>query len=287
MKDNKKAILYILLSAFAFTLMSTVVKLATNIPTYEKVFFRNLINLIIAIFILNKSKVSFWGEKKNRKALIARGFLGFMGVICNFYSVTQMNLADASMLFNLTPFFVTLFAIVIMREKILKVEYYSLASAFIAVLLVIKPQFNISLLGGLIGVMGSAFAGGAYTLVSHINKKENPATIVFYFTFVSVILTLPFMAYNFVVPNVQELILLILTGLFASVGQFMVTLAYKYGKPSEVAIYNYTSIIFAIFVGYVIWKEVPDMWSIIGSIVLIGTGVNLYLQKRKILINFK
>lgn len=287
MKDNKKAIIFILISAFAFTLMSTVVKLATNIPTYEKVFFRNLINLIVAVYILNKSKVSFWGEKKNRKALVARGFLGFMGVICNFYSVTQMNLADASMLFNLTPFFVTLFAVVIMREKILKIEYYSLASAFIAVLLVIKPQFNMSLLGGLVGVMGSAFAGGAYTLVSHINKKENPATIVFYFTFVSVILTLPFMAHNFVLPNVQELILLVLTGLFATVGQFMVTLAYKYGKPSEVAIYNYTSIIFAIFVGYIIWKEVPDMWSIIGSLVLIGTGINLYVQKRKILISEK
>lgn len=285
MKDNKKAIIFILLSAFAFTLMSTCVKLIDSIPTYEKVFFRNLINLAVAIFILKKSKISFWGEKKNRKALFARGVLGFLGVVCNFYSVTQMNLADASMLFNLTPFFVTLFAIFIMKEKILKIEYYSLFSAFVAVLLVIKPQFNISFLGGLIGVLGAAFAGGAYTLVSHINKKENPATIVFYFTFVSVILTIPFMLYNFVVPDFKAFIYLILTGIFATMGQFMVTLAYKYGKPSEVAIYNYTSIIFALLLGYFIWKEIPDYLSILGSIILIGTGINLYIQKRKNIIN--
>ncbi|MBU9917390.1 MAG: EamA family transporter, partial [Fusobacteriaceae bacterium] len=59
------------------------------------------------------------------------------------------------------------------------------------------------------------------------------------------------------------------------------------GKPSEVAIYNYTSIVFAIAIGFGIWKEVPDKWSILGSIILIGTGINLYIQKRKVLINFK
>lgn len=287
MKDNQKAIVYILISALAFTLMSTVVKLAKDIPTYEKVFFRNIINLIIAVNILKRDKISFWGEKKNRKYLVIRGVLGLLGVVCNFYAVTQMNLSDASMLFNLTPFFVTIFAIFFLGERILKIEYISLISAFIAVLLVIKPQFNMGIIGGVVGIIGAACAGGAYTLVSHINKKENPVTIVFYFTFVSVILMTPFMIFNFVKPNMIELLLLILVGIFASVGQFMVTLAYKYGKPSEVAIYNYTSIVFAIAIGFGIWKEVPDKWSILGSIILIGTGINLYIQKRKVLINFK
>ena len=287
MKDNQKAIVYILISALAFTLMSTVVKLAKDIPIYEKVFFRNIINLIIAVNILKRDKISFWGEKKNRKYLVIRGVLGLLGVVCNFYAVTQMNLSDASMLFNLTPFFVTLFSIFFLGERILKIEYISLISAFIAVLLVIKPQFNMGIIGGVVGIIGAACAGGAYTLVSHINKKENPVTIVFYFTFVSVILMTPFMIFNFVKPNMIELLLLILVGIFASVGQFMVTLAYKYGKPSEVAIYNYTSIVFAIAIGFGIWKEVPDKWSILGSIILIGTGVNLYIQKRKVLINFK
>lgn len=285
MKDNQRAIIYILISALAFTMMSTVVKLAKDIPTYEKVFFRNIINLIIAVNILKRDKISFWGEKKNRKYLVIRGILGLLGVICNFYAVTQMNLSDASMLFNLTPFFVTLFAVFFLGDKILKVEYVSLISAFVAVLLVIKPQFNMSIIGGIIGVIGAACAGGAYTLVSHINKKENPTTIVFYFTFVSVIIMTPFILFNFVKPNLFELFLLICTGIFASVGQFMVTLAYKYGKPSEVAIYNYTSIVFAIVIGFVIWGEIPDKWSILGSLILIGTGINLYIQKKKILLS--
>nr|MBU9918665.1 EamA family transporter [Fusobacteriaceae bacterium] len=75
MKDNQKAIVYILISALAFTLMSTVVKLAKDIPIYEKVFFRNIINLIIAVNILKRDKISFWGEKKNRKYLVIRGVL--------------------------------------------------------------------------------------------------------------------------------------------------------------------------------------------------------------------
>ena len=63
MKDNQKAIIFILISALAFTLLSTMVKLAGNIPTYEKVFFRNLINFIIAIYIVKKIKLVF-GERR-------------------------------------------------------------------------------------------------------------------------------------------------------------------------------------------------------------------------------
>lgn len=281
MKDNKKAIIFILISALAFTLMSTVVKLAENIPTYEKVFFRNLVNVIIAIGVLKRDKISFWGERKNRKYLVIRGILGLLGVVCNFYAVTKMSLADATMLFNLSPFFVSLFAIFFLGHKSEKVELVSLFTAFIAVLFVIKPQFNVKFLGGLIGILGAACAGGAYTLVSHINKKEHPATIVFYFTFVSVIIMAPFMIFNFVKPNLFELLLLLLIGVFASIGQFMVTLAYKYGKPSEVAIYNYTSIVFSIIIGFIIWGKVPDFYSLLGSCVLIGTGINLYIQKRR------
>lgn len=281
MKDNQKAIIFILISALAFTLMSTMVKLAGNIPTYEKVFFRNLINFIIAIYIVKKNNVSFFGKKKNRFFLVVRGILGFLGVICNFYAVTKMNLSDATMIFNMTPFFVTLFAVFFLGEKILKIEYFSLVLAFIGVLLVIHPKFNIGIIPGLIGLLGAACAGGAYTLVSHINKEESPATIVFYFTFISVIITIPFMAYNFIVPNFKELLILIAVGIFATIGQFMVTLAYKYGKSNEVAIYNYTSIIFSILIGYFIWSEIPDKWSIIGSTILITTGINLYIQKRK------
>lgn len=281
MKDNQKAIIFILISALAFTLMSTMVKLAGNIPTYEKVFFRNLINFIIAIYIVKKNNVSFFGKKKNRFFLVVRGILGFLGVICNFYAVTKMNLSDATMIFNMTPFFVTLFAVFFLGEKILKIEYYSLVLAFIGVLLVIQPKFNIGIIPGLIGLLGAACAGGAYTLVSHINKEESPATIVFYFTFISVIITIPFMAYNFIVPNFKELLILIAVGIFATIGQFMVTLAYKYGKSNEVAIYNYTSIIFSILIDYFIWSEIPDKWSIIGSTILITTGINLYIQKRK------
>lgn len=281
MKDNQKAIIFILISALAFTLMSTMVKLAGNIPTYEKVFFRNLINFIIAIYIVKKNNVSFFGKKKNRFFLVVRGILGFLGVICNFYAVTKMNLSDATMIFNMTPFFVTLFAVFFLGEKILKIEYFSLVLAFIGVLLVIHPKFNIGIIPGLIGLLGAACAGGAYTLVSHINKEESPATIVFYFTFISVIITIPFMAYNFIVPNFKELLILIAVGIFATIGQFMVTLAYKYGKSNEVAIYNYTSIIFSILIDYFIWSEIPDKWSIIGSTILITTGINLYIQKRK------
>ena len=120
-------------------------------------------------------------------------------------------------------------------------------------------------------------AGIAYTLVRVLgNRKENPSTIVFVFSLISVVGIFPFMMMNYVQPNFKELLILLSIGVFATFGQFGLTYAYKYSKASEVSIYNYSSIVFTVILGLLFFGEIPDILTILGGIIIIAVAIKLY-----------
>ncbi|GAA0182647.1 DMT family transporter [Clostridium sediminicola] len=281
MNDKTKAVIYMLLSALFFGIMATMVKLAGDIPVFEKVFFRNIISLSVALWAIKKNKTSIFGEKENQKYLIARSLLGLTGVYLYFYSINNLYLADSSILNKLSPFFITFFAIVFLKEELTSMKVISMIVVFSGALLIIKPQFNLSIIPSMAGFISAAFAGGAYTIVRFLKDRESPPTIVFYFSFVSVVGALPFMIVNFVMPTMMQFIYLILTGVSAAVAQFALTYAYKYAPASEVAIYNYTNIIFSVILGFLVWGEVPDLMSIIGGGIISIMAIIVYISGRK------
>ena len=105
MNKKNKGILFIICSAFCFALMGMFVKLAGDLPSIEKSFFRNLVALLFALIILKKDHVHFSGKKENIKYLVIRSVAGTVGILCNFYAVDHLVLSDASMLNKMSPFF--------------------------------------------------------------------------------------------------------------------------------------------------------------------------------------
>lgn len=284
MNNKSKAVLYMITSALSFAFMAAMVKLSGNIPTMEKVFFRNLISLFVAFRVLKKSGGAMFGKRENQKYLIARSLLGLTGIYLSFYAIGKLYLADASMLTNLSPFFVILFAIIFLKEQLTSMKIISMVAAFIGALLIIKPQWNLTIIPALSGFLSAAFAGGAYTLVSFLKSRENPSTIVFYFSMVSVLGTLPFVIANYAAPTKIQFLYLILTGIFAAIAQFALTYSYKYAPASEVAIYNYINIVFSAVIGFFIWGEVPDFMSVLGGSIIVIMAIVVYIQgKRKII----
>ena len=281
MDNRPKAVTLMLISAFAFSIMSAMVKLSGDIPIFEKVFFRNLVGLIIAYIMVRNSKTRLFGKKENQKYLFCRSILGLLGVILNFYALRCLVLSDASMLNKISPFFVTLFAIIFLKEKITKVHIPTLIIVFMGALLIIKPQLNFSVMPSLAGFVSAMFAAGAYTLIRFLSGREKSATIVFYFTFISVIVMFPLMMLNYQKPTVIQFVFLIGTGIFAAIDQFALTNAYRYAPAGEVSIYNYISIIFTAIIGFIIWSEVPDFLSVIGTVVIIAVAIFIYVYNEK------
>lgn len=280
--DNKpKAITLMLISALAFAIMGAMVKLAGDIPLFEKVFYRNLVSLGIAYIMIKNKKVSFFGKKENQKYLLSRSLLGLLGVILNFYAINHLVLSDASMLNKISPFFVTLFAVIFLKEKLTKIQIPVLITVFTGALLIIKPQFNFSVLPSLLGFISAMCAGAAYTIIRFLREREKASTIVFYFSFVSVVVMFPLMMLNYQKPNIIQLMYLIGIGIFAGIGQFTLTNAYRYAPAGEVSIYDYTSIVFSALIGFIVWLEVPDFLSFIGTLLIIASAIFVYIYNEK------
>ena len=270
-----------LFSALTFSLMQIIIKLLPSIPLMEKVFFRNLISLLLSFIILKKNNLSYFGSKENRKYLFFRYLFGFTGVVLFFYATTQMLAADAAILNKLSPVIVIILAHFFLKEKINKTKIIVLVISVFGALLVIKPQFNSSVIPSAAGFLSAILSGAAYIFITIIGHKESIYTTVFYFSFFSSVSCIPFFALSFVFPNLYELLMLMLLGILAALGQIALTSAYNSCEASEVSIYDYSNIIFSTVLGYLFLSEIPDKLSILGGVLILCASLALYMQQKK------
>lgn len=282
LSNRTKGVLFIILSAFGFAMMSAFVKLSGDLPSFQKTFFRNITSCIIAFILIIINKESFFGKLENQKTLILRSIFGTLGIVFNFYAIDKLVLSDANMLNKLSPFFVIIFSAIVLKEKINTKQALAIIVAFIGALFIIKPQFNFDIVPSLIGVLGAICAAAAYTCLRALGGKEKYYTIVFYFSFFSTIAILPFMLIVYKEMSMLQFVYLILAGIFASIGQFGVTIAYKYAKAKEISIFDYSNIIFSAIISIVLFNVIPDYLSVIGYIIIFAVSLYMFLYNKKL-----
>lgn len=281
-KSNRlKGIFFIVLSAFGFAVMSAFIKLSGDLPNIQKVFFRNLIAAIIALFLIIKHKGSFIGKKENRKTLIYRSLFGTIGVIFNYYAIDNLVLSDANMLNKISPFLVVIFCALILKEKINLKQISAIIVAFIGALFIIKPSFDIRVVPYMIGFLSAVFAALAYTYVRMLGNKEEYYTIVFFFSTFSLIAVLPAFILVYEPMNMSQLIYLVLAGIFASLGQFGITLAYKYAPAKEISIFDYSNIIFSAILSIFLFGVYPDKLSVVGYFIIFAAALYMFIYNKK------
>ena len=283
MTKKQKGILFILISAYCFSLMNMFVKLSGDLPSMQKSFFRNLVALLVAAIMLRQSHLPFRWQKGNLGLLIVRASFGTLGILCNFYAISNMNLADASMLNKLSPFFVILFSYLFLKEKVTPTQALCVITAFIGSMFIIKPGFAFgSPLPAIAGFIGGLGAGAAYTAVRALSLKgEKGPFIVFFFSAFSCLVTLPALLFHYTPMTGKQLLFLLLAGICASGGQFGITAAYANAPGREISIYDYTIVIFAGIWSFLLWGDLPDILSIAGYVIIFGASLFMFLYNRK------
>ena len=281
--QKTKGIIYILTAAFGFSLMSLFVKLAGDLPAMQKAFFRNFVAMIFVFIMMLREKVGFIPPKEHIPDLLGRSFFGTLGLICNFYALGTLNLSDANMLNKLSPFFAIIFSVFLFREKPKLVQIIGVTVAFVGSLFIIKPGFeNPQVLPAVAGLAGGMGAGIAYTFVRRLGKKqENSRRIIFFFSAFSCLLCLPFLIIQYKHMSLLQLVYLILAGTFACVGQLGITKAYICAPAREISVYDYTQVIFAAALGFLVFGDIPDLLSVVGYVLICGAGVAMFFYNKK------
>ena len=283
MNSKTKGILYVITAAFGFSMMSVFVHLAGDLPVFQKAFFRNVVALIFVTGIMLKRKIGFVPDKKNVPALLGRSFFGTVGLLCNFYAIDKLVLADANMLNKLSPFFAIVFSIFLLSERPTAVQVLSVFAAFVGSAFIIKPSLGgYAVFPAIVGATGGMGAGLAYTFVRYLGGKgENSFRIIFFFSAFSSLVCIPFMLADVEPFSLKSLIFLICAGISASVGQFGITKAYVCAPAKEISVYDYTQVLFAALFGFLIFGQIPDFLSVIGYCLICGAGIGMFFYNRK------
>lgn len=278
MNQKYKGIICIISAAFFFALMSLFVRLSGDLPVFQKSFFRNLVAVVFAFFILKKDKSKVSLNKGDWIGLLLRSIFGTIGVLFNFYAVDHLLLADATILNKLSPFFAVLMATFILKEKLKPFQFMTIIIAFCGALLVIKPGSGILATPAIIGLLGGFAAGVAYTFVRSLGKRGVPGPfIVFFFSAFSCITIGPFMLFDFEPMTITQITYLLLAGLSAAFAQFSITAAYCYAPAREISVFDYSQIIFSALFGFLVFNQIPDLYSWIGYAIILLTAIANFL----------
>lgn len=274
-KSNRiKGILHIILAAFGFAMMSFFVRLSGDLPTMEKAFFRNLVAVFVSLFMIQKSGKSIKIKDGCLKYLLIRSAVGTLGILCNFWAIGHMAIADANILNKLSPFAAIIMSIFVIGEIPGRFEILTVIVAFTGAAFIVKPGAGVASLPAIVGVAGGVFAGTAYAFVRKLGMKgERKEVIVLFFSVFSSVVCLLFMLPDFKPMSLTQLFILIMAGVSATVGQMNITAAYTYAPAKEISVFDYSQVIFAALLGFLFFGELPDMWSWIGYVIIIGTAI--------------
>ncbi|QTC41807.1 DMT family transporter [Bacillus sp. V3] len=281
MSNRNKGIILLLLSAFGFSMMAALVKLSGDVPTIQKTFFRNFVSAIIAFGFVKYYGERLFGKKENQKLLLLRSSLGAAGIVLFFYAIDHLVLSDADMLNKLSPFLTIIFASIFLKEKARMFQITAIIIAFIGTLFIIKPAFSYETIPYIAGLLSAVFAAGAYTVLRVLGTKEKFYTVVFYFSFFTTMILLPFVIAFYEPMSMKQWVYLLGAGFFATIGQFGITIAYKFAPAKEISIFFYSTVVYSALISIFLFGQIPDTWSIIGYIIIFAASLYMFLKNNK------
>ena len=279
----KKGIMYILMAAFSFAMMSIFVRLSGDLPVMQKSFFRNFFAVIFAGIVLAKSGERFGVQRGSFGSLAGRCIFGTIGLVSNFYAIDHLGIADANMLNKMSPFFAMIMSIPLIKEKPSRFDWLAVCIAFTGAVFVIKPTAGIASMPAFIGLASGFCAGTAYAFLRKLgNKGERGQVIVFYFSAFSTLVAAPFLIFDYEPISLMQFVYLLLASLGGLGGQLSITAAYRAAPAKEISVFDYSQVIFAAMLGIMLFGEFPDAWSVLGYVLIIGIALVRWHRAKKI-----
>ncbi|WP_436862585.1 DMT family transporter [Acinetobacter haemolyticus] len=258
------AIACLTFAALLFSLMGICIRYASHtVDNYTIVFFRNLAGLILFLPFIAKQGIGF---VKTEKLWMHtwRSLIGLAAMYGFFYAIAHLKLSNAMVFTYSSPIFIPLIAWLFLKEKVTMAMLCAAGLGFIGVFCVAKPDQGLLNWISIVGIASSLFAAMAFVTVRALTQTEPPERIVFYFCFIGALLSGIPMFWVWRPYQLEELFFLITAGILANVSQLFMSHAYRLAPAGQIAPINYVAIIFAGIWGFLLWNELPDLYSLIG-----------------------
>jgi len=267
------------ISVCAFSLMDAIVKWSDAYPVGQVLFFRGFCGLIPILSLIPKDRYKDF-YKTNRPTLhLKRCLSGLIAIVAIFIALRKLPLATVVSISFAAPIFTTIFSIFLLNEKVGLYRWLAVIVGFIGIIIISEPGFsslNIYYIYPIIFCLGLSYVAIA---IKQLSSSEPIWLIGFYFSFSIMITSLFTISQGWIMPNLIDLVLLSLVGIFGGVANLLLTQAYKFADVSLVTPLKYLSLVFAIIFGYFIWNEIPSSKTLVGAGLVIISSLIIFRRE--------
>jgi drug/metabolite transporter (DMT)-like permease len=272
--DLIQGALLVVSAELMFASMGVAIRIvAQEMPNAGIVFFRNLIGMSILLPLLLPSGWS--GLRTSVPHLhLLRGMAGLAAMYCFFYAIAHMPLAEAMLLKLSAPMFIPVVALLWLGEQVPWRVRWAIVLGLVGVVLILRPDLGAMAPIGLIALLGGVFAAIAKVTVRRLSRTEPTTRIVFYFALIGTLVSaLPLFRF-WQTPSPQAMSWLLAVGLFATLGQLLLTRGFALAPAARMGTFGFFSVLFGALYGWLFWDELLGWSTIIGATLVILAGVN-------------
>ncbi len=288
-----RGILLKLASVLVFIVMASMIKAtAAHVPAGEAVFFRSFFAIpVIVIWLTLQGELATGFKTSNPLGHVWRGLMGTLAMGMGFAGLGYLPLPDVTAISYASPLLVVVFAAMFLGEQVRAFRIGAVVLGLTGVLIVLSPRLSITpgsgvgqteALGVMVVLFSALCAALAQVFVRKLIHTESTATIVFYFSATSTVLSLITLPFGWVIPTPFEAALLVGVGVLGGMGQILLTASYREADASLVAPFDYASMLFALGIGYFIFDEVPTLTMLGGAALVVLAGILIIWREHKL-----
>jgi drug/metabolite transporter (DMT)-like permease len=279
-------------SALIFAVMSVLVRhLGTGYPVGQVVFFRSAFAIVPVVVIYAWRRELEAAVRMGRPfGHAGRGLTAVGAMFCNFSALARLPIVDATAISFAAPLITVAMAALWLKERVRIYRWSAVIVGFLGVLVMLVPHLDVSgtaaaagaAIGAFAGMAGAFFNAGSVIQTRHLTKSETTSSIVFYFSLICALAGLVTLPFGWNTPSGTELAALIGIGFCGGLGHIVLTESYRWAPASLVAPFEYTSMLWALVLGYLAFGELPTALGFLGAGIIAGAGLFVIWRERQL-----
>lgn len=284
-----KGVFLSLTAVMCFAAMSTLVKQATeNTPTGQIVFFRSLFALVPALlFAVYRGDPGRAFHTRRLCGHLVRAGIGVTAMFLTFAALAYLPLAEAIAIGYATPLIMVFLAAFFLKEIVRHYRWSAVAVGFAGIGIILVPMFDGEVsrnytIGAMIALGAATLSACAAIQVRQLVDSESSITIVLYFSLFSSLAALLTIPFGWAALDLKQTLVLITAGLLGGIAQLLHTQSFRFADASLVAVFQYTSMIWAVAFGYLVFSEIPEVTTWAGAAVVISAGVFVIIREHRL-----
>jgi drug/metabolite transporter (DMT)-like permease len=288
-----KAISLKVASALIFAVMAALVRyLGPAYPVGQVVFFRSAFAIVPVVVIYAWRRELEAAIRMGRPfGHAGRGLTAIGGMFCNFSALARLPIVDATAISFASPLITVAMAALVLKERVRIYRWSAVIVGFAGVMVMLVPYLDLGgttaastgeALGAAFGLAGAFFNAGSVIQTRHLTKSETTSSIVFYFSLICALAGLATLPFGWNTPSATELAALIGVGICGGLGHIVLTESYRWAPASLVAPFDYTSMLWALVLGYLAFGEFPTSLGFLGAAIIAGAGLFVIWRERQL-----